>query len=160
MRASAGTRRTRSLRSAGSVPPSGWAILIVTRSGVSSTMIGSCWRASGVGALRWMPPVAPDRWTGSRAAQKFGPSCAQAGRFYSPAPNDAPFGLAVRDGIGKPVGSEDCLTLNIWRPAHARQRLPVIVFIHSGSNISGYSADPIYDGAALEWLARRDRAGG
>ncbi len=102
-----------------------------------------------VGTLRWMPPVDPAPWAGVRAAQQFGHSCAQGGGYYGPAPNDAPFGLAVRDGFGKPVGNEDCLTLNIWRPAAAHDPLPVIFFIHGGSNVSGYSADPIYDGQAL-----------
>ena len=102
-----------------------------------------------VNALRWMPPVAPARWQGVRNAQSFGPACAQAGRFYSPAPNGVPYGLGVRDSIGQPVGSEDCLTLNLWRPANESTGLPVIVFIHGGSNISGYSADPLQDGAAL-----------
>ncbi|KVK94146.1 hypothetical protein WS93_28015 [Burkholderia cepacia] len=47
------------------------------------------------------------------------------------------------------MGNEDCLTLNIWRPATADGPLPVILFIHGGSNVSGYSADPIYDGQVL-----------
>ena len=47
------------------------------------------------------------------------------------------------------MGSEDCLTLNIWRPATGETKLPTIVFVYGGSNISGYSADPVYDGAAL-----------
>ena len=50
---------------------------------------------------------------------------------------------------GQAVGSEDCLYLNIWRPATNRGGLPVIVFVHGGSNVSGYTADPVYDGAAL-----------
>ncbi len=102
-----------------------------------------------VGALRWMPPVAPEAWSGVRPARAFGNSCVQTSRFYSPAPDNAPYGLAVREGFGKAVGSEDCLSLNIWRPATAAQKLPVIVFIHGGSNISGYSADPAYHGATL-----------
>lgn len=102
-----------------------------------------------LGALRWRAPVPPEPWTAQRAALQFGPSCAQAGRFYSPAPDEQPFGLAVREGFGKPVGSEDCLSLNIWRPASAAAHLPVLVFIHGGSNISGYSADPSYNGQAL-----------
>ncbi|MBY8610514.1 carboxylesterase family protein [Burkholderia arboris] len=102
-----------------------------------------------IGALRWMPPVDPEAWAGVRTTQQFGHSCAQGGVYFSPAPNDAPYGLAVRDGFGKPVGSEDCLTLNIWSPATAHGPLPVIFFIHGGSNVSGYSADPIYDGQAL-----------
>ena len=102
-----------------------------------------------VGPLRWQAPVDPLPWTGVRTATRFGQACAQAGRYFSPAPDGAPYGLAVREGFGKPVGSEDCLTLNIWRPAHDRPQLPVIVFIHGGSAISGYSADPVYDGQAL-----------
>ncbi len=107
-----------------------------------------------VGNLRWAPPVAPAPWTGVRAATRFGHGCAQGGRYFSPAPNDAPYGLAVREGFGKPVGDEDCLTLNIWRPADAQTQLPVIVFIYGGSNISGYTADPSYDGAQLAKRAK------
>src|SRR6185369_2585661 len=33
--------------------------------------------------------------------------------------------------------------------ANRRDDLPVIVFVHGGSNGSGYTADPVYDGAAL-----------
>lgn len=102
-----------------------------------------------VGALRWAPPADPQAWEGVRSTQQFGHSCAQGGRYFSPAPHDAPYGLAVRDGFGHPVGDEDCLPLNVWRPAGTDAQLPVIVFIYGGSNISGYSADPIYDGQAL-----------
>jgi len=102
-----------------------------------------------VGDLRWKPPVAPSAWSGVRATQAYGHGCAQGGRYFSPAPNDQPYGLAVREGFGKPVGDEDCLTLNIYRPGDQQTALPVIFFIHGGSNISGYSADPVYDGQTL-----------
>jgi para-nitrobenzyl esterase len=108
-----------------------------------------------VGTLRWAPPADPESWQGVRAASQFGRSCAQGGRYFSPAPDDAPFGLGNREGFGKPVGDEDCLTLNIWRPAGDAAKLPVIVYIYGGSNISGYTADPGYDGAQL---ARRGDA--
>jgi para-nitrobenzyl esterase len=108
-----------------------------------------------VGTLRWAPPADPESWQGVRAASQFGRSCAQGGRYFSPAPGDAPFGLGNREGFGKPVGDEDCLTLNIWRPAGDAAKLPVIVYIYGGSNISGYTADPGYDGAQL---ARRGDA--
>jgi para-nitrobenzyl esterase len=39
--------------------------------------------------------------------------------------------------------------LNIWSPAAAAANLPVMVRVHGGSNISGYTADPVYDGANL-----------
>lgn len=44
-----------------------------------------------------------------------------------------------------PQQSEDCLTLNIWRP-HSKgdQLLPVIIFIYGGSFVNGHSAQDIY----------------
>jgi hypothetical protein len=49
---------------------------------------------------------------------------------------DNVYGLSVRDSFDKPVGSEDSLTLNVWRPSTADTKLPVIVYIHGGSSIS------------------------
>lgn len=102
-----------------------------------------------VGDLRWQPPQAPLPWDGVRAADAFGAPCAQIGSIYGPPPAGKPWGLANVDTFGKPVGSEDCLSLNIWRPSGATQPLPVIVFIHGGSNIAGAASDPLYDGAKL-----------
>ena len=103
-----------------------------------------------VGNLRWRAPVAPAAWTGKLDARAFGNSCIQNPRLYSPGNNNT-FDATVGDNIasGNTPGSEDCLSLNIWRPATDERDLPVIVFIHGGSNITGYSADPTYDGAAL-----------
>ena len=44
--------------------------------------------------------------------------------------------------------SEDCLTLNIWTPANARNA-PVFVWIYGGALQSGASRDPMYDGKRL-----------
>lgn len=103
-----------------------------------------------VGALRWKAPVAPASWTHTLQAKTFGASCIQNPRLYSPGNNNT-FDATVGDNLvsGNTPGSEDCLSLNIWRPATADRNLPVIVFIHGGSNITGYTADPMYDGAAL-----------
>lgn len=117
-----------------------------------------------VGDLRWKAPVDPDRWNRTRETQQFGNACAQYGRIYGPGTNnrhDATIGTTLNQA----VGSEDCLYLNIWRPAKGDHKghdkgndrgndkddddLPVIVFIHGGSDVSGYTADPVYDGAAL-----------
>jgi len=102
------------------------------------------------GALRWKAPVEPAAWSGTLAAKTFGPSCIQNPRLYSPG-NHNTFDATVGDNLasGATPGSEDCLSLNIWRPATDATGLPVIVFIYGGSNITGYSADPLYDGAAL-----------
>ncbi|WP_440870886.1 carboxylesterase/lipase family protein [Variovorax atrisoli] len=101
-----------------------------------------------VGTLRWRAPAAPEPWTGIRQASKFGNACLQIGRIFSPGANNT-YDETIGTMLGKPSGSEDCLFVNIWRPATEEKNLPVLLFIHGGSNISGYTADPLYDGAAL-----------
>ncbi len=101
-----------------------------------------------VGALRWKAPQDPQAWSTPRAARAFAPACAQYGRIYGPGANNT-YDASIGTTLGQAVGSEDCLYLNIWRPANDTKQLPVIVFVHGGSNVSGYTADPVYDGAAL-----------
>ncbi|MGJ7531615.1 MULTISPECIES: carboxylesterase/lipase family protein [unclassified Variovorax] len=101
-----------------------------------------------VGALRWRAPVAPEAWSGIRQTAKFGNACLQIGRIFSPGLNNT-YDATIGTNLGKPVGSEDCLFVNIWRPATDEKNLPVLLFVHGGSNISGYTADPLYDGAKL-----------
>jgi carboxylesterase type B len=101
-----------------------------------------------VGELRWKPPVDPAPWTTPRYTQQFGNACVQNGRLYGPGSNNK-YDATIGTTLGLPVGSEDCLYLNIWRPAGAATNLPVIVWVHGGSNITGYTADPVYDGANL-----------
>lgn len=87
-----------------------------------------------VGALRWRPPQAPAKWSGVRKATSFGNDCMQV-----PFPSDAaPLGM-------KPA--EDCLYLNIWRPAQAAKKLPVFVWIYGGGFVNGGSSPAVYDGA-------------
>ncbi|ETS83076.1 hypothetical protein PFICI_04952 [Pestalotiopsis fici W106-1] len=47
--------------------------------------------------------------------------------------------------------SEDCLTLNIWRPSSISQNetLPVLVWIYGGGFTNGYTADPRFEGTDL-----------
>jgi para-nitrobenzyl esterase len=101
-----------------------------------------------VGALRWRAPAAPEPWSGIRQATKFGNACLQIGRIFSPGANNT-YDETIGTMLGKPSGSEDCLFVNVWRPATTEKNLPVLLFIHGGSNISGYTADPLYDGATL-----------
>ncbi|NEX63686.1 carboxylesterase/lipase family protein [Noviherbaspirillum galbum] len=100
------------------------------------------------GNLRWKAPVEPDTWPQALATQKFGNACIQNGRIYGPGSNNT-YDATIGTTLNTPVGSEDCLTLNIWRPASEAKNLPVILFLYGGSNISGYTADPVYDGANL-----------
>jgi para-nitrobenzyl esterase len=102
-----------------------------------------------VGSLRWRAPQSPTAWSAPRDATAFAPACVQTGRLYSPGLHNR-HDETIGSTLGKTVGSEDCLYLNIWTPASAPSTpRPVIVFVHGGSNITGYTADPVYDGAAL-----------
>jgi para-nitrobenzyl esterase len=87
-----------------------------------------------VGELRWQPPQAAASWQGVRDAATYGADCMQL-----PFPSDAaPLGM-------KPA--EDCLYLNLWRPAHtAAQQLPVLVWIYGGGFVNGGSSPAVYDG--------------
>jgi para-nitrobenzyl esterase len=100
-----------------------------------------------VGDLRWHAPVAPDKWS-VLDTTKFANACAQYGRIYGPGANNR-YDATIGTTLNQAVGNEDCLYLNVWRPANGKTDLPVIVFFHGGSNVSGYTADPVYDGANL-----------
>jgi para-nitrobenzyl esterase len=95
--------------------------------------------APPVGELRWRPPQPAARWTGVRQAAEFGADCMQ-GRFGPPPAPGAP---PAR------VPSEDCLFLNVWRPASATSgaKLPVMVWIHGGGFVGGSGASPNTSGA-------------
>lgn len=102
-----------------------------------------------VGDLRWRAPQNPQPWTAPRQATAFAPACVQTGRLYGPGLHNR-YDETIGSTLGRTVGSEDCLYLNVWSPASpAKSPRPVIVFVHGGSNITGYTADPVYDGANL-----------
>jgi para-nitrobenzyl esterase len=119
------------------------------RSSGTYSWLGIPYAEPPVGDLRWRPPKPHRPWQEPRPAQQYGSGCTQPGRFFSPSPNGPFYDLAVRDGLQQPVGEEDCLTLNVFRPSTSKRNLPVVFFIHGGSNVVGYSADPMYDGREL-----------
>jgi len=90
-----------------------------------------------IGDLRWRPPVPAPAWDGVRDAREFGHACLQ--------PPSQP--ASVYYGSMASM-SEDCLTLNVWVPAGARQ-LPVMVWIHGGSLVGGSSSESMYDGVRI-----------
>jgi len=113
------------------------------------TWKGVPFAAAPVGPRRWQAPADPPAWTQPRAATAFAAACAQTGRLYGPGLNNR-YDSTIGSTLGQTLGSEDCLYLNIWAPAApSRAPRPVIVWVHGGSNITGYTADPVYDGAAL-----------
>jgi para-nitrobenzyl esterase len=94
--------------------------------------------------LRWRAPQDPESWEGIRDATKYCSYCTQYGNYLS---ETGPDTLSDIIGDGKVTGSEDCLYLNVWRPATDKKNLPVYVFIHGGGNIIGRADVSIYDGA-------------
>lgn len=93
-----------------------------------------------VGIRRWKPAEPAPDWTGMRFATEFGPQCLQP-----QSPEDSIYYSPI------PQMSEDCLYLNVWTPAPESDLadLPVMVWIHGGSLVSGAGSSPGYDGAEL-----------
>lgn len=92
--------------------------------------------APPVDALRWQPPKPAARWSGVRETTAYRNDCMQ-----EPFPSDAaPLGTTP---------SEDCLYLNIWKPADAKGKLPVMVWIYGGGFVNGGSSPPTYSGAPI-----------
>jgi len=89
------------------------------------------------GELRWKAPKPAQKWDGVKEAKEFGSACFQYGGM-----------MAIMDceKIGDLIGSEDCLSLNIWRPITDEQNLPVFFWIHGGGNFVGQSAMSLYYG--------------
>lgn len=116
-------------------------VLAGTAQGGVEAFLGIPYAAPPVGPLRWRAPQPAPAWTGPRDAGRFGPACYQevasawgpyTAEFTAPAPV-----------------SEDCLFLNIWKPAGARAHLPVLVYIHGGAFAGGGGHVAVYDGANL-----------
>ena len=109
-----------------------------------------------LGDLRWQKPqaiaepLAIAKPQALRRAHKFAPACMQTMRIL-----DWYRDLAELFGANRAVYqdlevSEDCLYLNVWSPQLTdTAALPVMVWIHGGSNNSGWSYEPNYQGHAL-----------
>lgn len=94
--------------------------------------------APPVGELRFRAPQAPEAWSGIRDASEFGPVSHQ--------PADT---RGTRFGAKAPIHSEDCLYLNIWSPADKDEPLPVMVWIHGGTFVTGAGSQPQFDGTSF-----------
>jgi len=96
--------------------------------------------APPVDDLRWKAPEPAAKWQGVRKAAEFSNAC-----WQTPYPAAAAIYQAMLPGL-----SEDCLYLNIWTPAKtAKDRLPVMVWIHGGGFTRGFAGTRSYDGEAL-----------
>lgn len=100
------------------------------------------------------PPVGENRWAEPKPPESRSDTVL-ADEYASPCPQ-----LASRLGgvqtarEGTPVGSEDCLYLDVYAPEykpeerpHGSDRLPVMVWIHGGGNVIGHTG--LYDASRL-----------
>lgn len=89
---------------------------------------GLAYAAPPVGALRWRPPQPTPESSEMHTVYAYGATCLQP---------------------ALPEASEDCLTLNVFRPFGVDGPLPVMMFIHGGGFVSGTANEPLFDGARL-----------
>lgn len=87
--------------------------------------------APPIGEFRWRPPQPVKNWEGELDATKPCKDCGQGG-FGPNAPKI------------NPNSSEDCLFLNVWKPANSTgsSKLPVMVWIHGGGFTGGSGSSP------------------
>jgi para-nitrobenzyl esterase len=96
-----------------------------------------------VGNLRWQAPQPPEPWNGILDCRNYAASAMQS--------KPEPFSMWTSEFIAPahPI-SEDCLYLNIWTGANsAREKRPVIIFIHGGGFSAGSGSVPVYDGEEM-----------
>jgi para-nitrobenzyl esterase len=86
----------------------------ITTTGGVNEWLGIPYAAPPIGSFRWQPPQPPTPWTTTLQATAFGNECIQSSG-----------------------GTEDCLYLNVWRPADSSTNLPVMVHIHGGGFFNG-----------------------
>ncbi|EKT63729.1 carboxylesterase family protein [Providencia burhodogranariea] len=75
-----------------------------------------------IGELRWQKPQLVEVWNGVFDATQPAANCIQPSK-------------------SGPIGVEDCLNLNIYRPNNDQTNLPVLYYIHGGNNQMGTSAE-------------------
>lgn len=99
--------------------------------------LGVPYAQAPVGPLRWRAPQPPQASPGVVEATAFGPASLQTVAGYVNWIYPQPDAM-----------SEDCLTLNIWRPEDG-DRLPVLVWLHGGAFRTGATRMPLMDGSGL-----------
>lgn len=96
--------------------------------------LGVPYAESTAGANRFRPPVPKARMSGVFQADTLSPACPQ-----------------TLNPLGATSISEDCLTINLWRPRQSNRPVarPVLVWIYGGAFISGANQNPLYQGGYM-----------
>jgi para-nitrobenzyl esterase len=99
--------------------------------------LGIPFAAPPIGDLRWRAPASIRAWTGDRDATHSAIRCSA--------------GVA---GDGVRLLNEDCLYVDVYAPDDVKpdERLPVMVYLHGGGNVSG--SPDIYDGSRMARVGR------
>jgi para-nitrobenzyl esterase len=98
-------------------------------------------------AARFMPPAAPDSWSGVRLAMNYGETC--------PIPEMTTVSIDEQFNAHRYLPqNENCQFLNVWTPTLGNGgKRPVLVFIHGGGFTNGSSIEGDgYDGRNLAEL--------
>ncbi|MDE0887376.1 MAG: carboxylesterase family protein [Myxococcota bacterium] len=103
----------------------------------AEVFLGIPFAETTAGENRWRPPIPKTELTGVFRAVENSPGCPQE--------DQSEFGLVESET------SEDCLTVNVWRPhgTPPPSPLPVLVWIYGGSFDAGANSVPMYDGAYM-----------
>ena len=109
-----------------------------TSEGGVDRYLGVPYAAAPVGEHRFALPAPHPGWEGVRDATAMGPTAPQS-------PYAGVFATLLPTVI---VAGDECLTVNIWAPSGATD-LPVMVWVHGGSNVHGSNSLDGYDGTAF-----------
>jgi len=127
----------------------------VDANGRMAVFRGIPYAAPPVGELRWRPPEPHVPRAGNQDASRFGSACPQlqgnpdwyrdVAQKFGRSSDEIPELTDIR---------EDCLYLNVWsQNLDGDAPQPVMVWIHGGGNVNGFSHEPNYLGHNL---AKRD----
>lgn len=110
---------------------------LLTDDGTVVKYLGVPYAKPPVGELRWRAPQKIDPWEGVLETKSYGHDAMQY-KF-------APWVHFDEENL-----SEDCLYLNIWRPARTDgHKLPVLFNIHGGGHIVGTGSDTRLEGTRM-----------
>lgn len=127
---------------------------VLTEDSSVEVYAGIPYAAPPVGNLRFREPQPPEKWDGVRKCDTFAPMAMQQrpNILYNSLQQilgTHDYRISLHDNYQEPL-SEDCLYLNIWKPAESSDEpLPVLFYVHGGSLMTGQSYDSAVRGESF-----------